>query len=95
MRDNLNIHGIESDAPQGRHGSKPRGKRRKPWAIEWRIQQKAGLARTLRLNNWSVYTRYLTEARRDQAYAALVKKTKNDYWGQRFGWITEYRKRDD
>lgn len=94
MRDNLNIKGIESDAPQGRHGSKPTRKQRKPFAIEWRTQR-SQLAETLGLNRWSVWTRYPTRARRDQAYAALVKKADRDGLGLRFGWKTEYRKRDD
>lgn len=94
MTDNLNIKGIESDEfPQGARRFKPRGKGRKPWAIEWRIKRHVSnsLARTLGLHDWSLHTRYTTLARRDQAYATLVRKAINmPGW-----WQQEYRKLDD
>ena len=70
---------------------KPRGKRRKPFAIECRIQRRvtASLARTLGLQDWWVHSRYTTASRRDQAYAALVKKAQSGWWRP------EYRKRND
>lgn len=76
---------------------KPREKRKKPFAIEWRIKRHVsnGLARTLGLHDWSVHSRYVTRARRDQAYASLVKKAGNDGLAARFHWQTEYRKRND
>lgn len=93
MPDNLNIKGIEGDEhPQGSRRIKARGKRRKPWLIEGRIQRRVtpGLASMMRLRDWGVYHRYPTKARRDQAYAALVKKAHIGRW---FSW--EYRKRDE
>ena len=84
MADNLNIKGIESDEPVGSKRLKPRGKRRKPFAIEWRN------TRWKWFRDWSVYSRYTTAARRDQAYAVLVKKEGSHGWGP--SW--EFRKRD-
>ena len=94
MTDNLNIKGIESDEfPQGARRVKPRGKRRKPWVIETRVQRHVsnGLARDLGLWDWWIHSRYTTRARRDQAYATMVKRMPSQpYW-----WKLEYRKRDD
>lgn len=90
MPNNLDIKGIQSDETVGSRRLKPRGKRRKPWVIESRLRRAVtpGLAFMLRLKDWSVYNRYTTKARRDQAYAALVKKPIATW-----GW--EFRKRDD
>ncbi len=97
MPDNLNIKGIESDEfPQGARRIKARGKRRKPWGIEWRIERHVSnsLAENLGLYGWSVYNRYTTKARRDQAYAALVKKDATSRLGRSW-WQREFRTFDD
>lgn len=85
--DNQRIRGIESDASRGRH--KPKGKQNKPWLIEWRIdappvRTKDSVFYQLSLGGWSVWGRYTTAARREQAYASLVKKNNNPYpfWGR-------------
>ena len=75
--DNLNIKGIEDDKPRRR--GKTRGKTRKPFAIESRLVHDPDLPRrsVLRqfgLGEWGVWGRYMTASRRDQAYAALVKR---------------------
>jgi hypothetical protein len=93
--DNLNIYGVPSDEPRPSRG-KPRGKRRKPFAIECRRVPNPDAALTtvmrarLKLKTWWVWGRYETAARRDQAYAALVKKQLSTppYW-----WKWEYRKK--
>jgi hypothetical protein len=93
MTDNLAIKGIRDDEPVGSRRLKPRGKRKKPWAIECRIKRHVsnGLARDLGLWDWWLHSRYTTRARRDQALAALVKKVPS----QPFFWKLEYRIRDD
>jgi hypothetical protein len=82
--DNLANFGIKNDETAGSRRLKPRGKQRKPWVIECRIQRHVsnGLARTLGLQDWWVHGRYSTKNRRDQAYAAVVKKedTAPRYW---------------
>ena len=94
--DNLNIRGIEDDSPRRR--GKVRGKARKPFAIESRIAydenvcMNSGL-RILDSGEWGTWGRYETASRRDQAYAALVKReaaNRLPCWGS---W--EYKKRDD
>lgn len=94
--DNLSNFGIKDDTSRAGR-SKPRGKQRKPFAIECRIARRVsdGLARELGLLNWWVHSRYTTARRRDQAYAALVKKAERDGLAIRFRWKTEYRKRND
>lgn len=70
---------------------KPRGKQRKPFVIEWRVKYSvsSAFARRLGLRGWWAHSRYTTAARRDQAFAALVKKAPG------FGRIQwEYRKRE-
>ena len=86
MTDNLNIKGIESDAPRGRR-SKTRGKQRKPYLIDCIFPVLSFLNRE---NTWEVWGRYRTESARDQAYTALVKKVAV-FWGG--AW--KYRKRDE
>ena len=97
MTDNLSIKGIREDEPHARGRFKPHGKRRKPWVIESRIKRHVSnsLAHTLGLCDWSVHTRYTTKARRDQAYATLVKKAISFKQLPRYWWQWEYRKRDD
>jgi hypothetical protein len=95
--DNLNIYGIPDDEPRPSRG-KPRGKRRKPFAIECRLvpnpntDSSTVMRARLGLRTWWTWGRYETATRRDQAYAALVKKQLSTppYW-----WKWEYRKRDD
>jgi hypothetical protein len=91
MADNLAIKGIEDDTPR-RRGKKCRS--RKLFAIEsrYRPDDRRSVFRCLNLYSWWVHGHYETASRRDQAYAALVKKEKNARrpWGR----IT-YRKRDD
>lgn len=67
---------------------KPKGKRRRPFIIEYRLSIR-NPEMFFRWTNWSTYTRYETENRRDQAYTALVKKAENHTF-----WKSEYRKRD-
>ncbi len=94
--DNLNIKGIQDDAPRRR--GKVRGTARKPFAVECRIvypkdAPRDCVFRTLGLGGWWVHGRYESASRRDQAYAALVKKedaNRLPNWGH---W--EFRKRDD
>lgn len=97
MPDNLNIKGIEDDQPRPGYGRKPKGKRRKLYAIECRVfhenPKPHTVFHTLGLYNWWVHSRYETRARRDQALAVLVKKADNDHlkkWGIRH----EYRALD-
>ena len=86
MADNLNIKGIESDAPRGRR-SKSRGKQRKLYIIECIFPV---LSFVNRERTWEVWGRYRTESARDQAYTALVKKAEFPWGG---AW--KYRKRDE
>ncbi len=96
MVDNLNIKGVEDDTPRRR--GKVRGKARKPFAIESRIVYPDDapahcISRALGPGTWGVWGRYETASRRDQAYAALVKREaagRIRRWGY---W--EYRKHDD
>lgn len=74
------------DQSQSGRRLKIRGKRRKPFAVECRFK---GLSSFL---DWFTHGRYETESRRDQAYAALVKKAEREYI---LSIIIEYRKRDD
>ncbi len=95
MADNLNIKGIREDEPPARGRAHPRGKARKPFALECRLKRSVpdSLARQLGRGDWWVWGRYTTAARRDQAHAALVKKEETNpipRWGH---W--EFRKRDD
>ncbi len=92
--DNLNIKGIRDDE-LARRGKKRRG--HKPFVIECRIvypeNAKDSVFRVLNMDRWGVQARYETAVRRDQAYAALVRKEEAGRlprWGH---W--EYRKRDD
>ncbi len=94
--DNLNIKGIEDDMPRRR--GKTRGKVRKPFALECRMAPspdapKRSVLRQLNLKKWWVWGRYTTSSRRDQAYAALVKREAASTWPRWSHW--EYRKRDD
>jgi hypothetical protein len=96
MTDNLAIKGIEDDTPR-RHG-KTRGKSRKPFAIESRLVHNPDApehlaSRQLGLKKWWVWGRYETAPRRDQAYAALVKREERTALPRWSCW--EYRKRDD
>lgn len=95
--DNLNIKGIREDEPPRRRG-KTRGKARKPFAIESRLvhdpdASRHCVMRQLGLGEWWVCRRYTTATRRDQAYAALVKKEAAGRLPRWAHW--EYRKRDD
>lgn len=89
MPDNLANFGLRDDEPVGSRRMKPKGKRRKTWVIEYRVPRRVshGLAFMLRLRDWGVHSKYETKNRRDQAYAALVKKPMVQW-----GW--EYRKVD-
>jgi hypothetical protein len=71
---------------------RPRGKQRKPFIIEYRLERRTsnGTAHILGLYNWITHSRYTTRSRRDEAYAVLVKKTLS---GPPY-WKPEYRKRD-
>jgi len=86
MTDNQRIRGIESDATRGQHA--PRGKQKKPWLIEWRIipppNRRSVIYQLPLLMKWSVWGRYTTAARRDQAHASLVRKQENSsvLWGR-------------
>ncbi len=97
MTDNLGNKGIKDDEPVGSRRFKPRGKQRKRWVIEWRIEGHVSniLARTLRLTKWSVYSRYTTESRRDQALAFMVKRAEKDENRIRWKWNHQYRKGED
>ncbi len=93
--DNLNIKGIEDDVPR-RRGKKRGG--RKPFAIESRLvpdpaMPKRSVLRQLGLGKWWVWGRYETSSRRDQAYAALVKKEGAANLPRWSRW--EHRKRND
>ncbi len=94
MTDNLAIKGIQIDEPKQGRRLKPRGKVRKSFTIEYRflIPKRSILRWQLNLEKWGTWGRYTTAARRDQAYAFMVKKEKDRLpsWGR---W--EYRKRDD
>ncbi len=94
--DNLNIKGIEDDNPRRR--GKTRGKARRPFAIEARLVHDPDapsilVSRQLGLGKWWVRGRYTTSSRRDQAYAALVKKEASSHIPRWARW--EFRKRDD
>lgn len=97
MADNLNIKGIADTEQQPGRRIKPKGKRRKSWAIEVRYPRPEGETPGLyrlfsKLAEWHVYSRYDTESRRDQAFSALVKKSHLDYpYG---GRAPQYRKVD-
>jgi hypothetical protein len=82
----------DSTALAGRR-FKPKGKRRKPYAIETRLKRTSSgyLSRAQGLNNWHTYNRYETKSRRDQAFDALVKKEALSSWQ----WGCEYRKKDE
>ena len=91
--DNLNIKGIENDAPRRR--GKKRG--RKPFVLQARFvpgpnyRRSPGLGWLFRtLAHWYTHSRYHTESARDQAYAALVKKADVDH--MRDWHHAEYRK---
>lgn len=77
---------------------KPHGKRRKHYTIECRWARELygdaldSIASVCGLYNWWVYSRYTTKDRRDQAYAALVKKSLNE--GSIFKGHTEWRIND-
>jgi hypothetical protein len=90
--DNLANYGVKTDEMVGSRRLKPRGKRKKRFVIESRITRETttALVTFMGLDNWWVHSRYTTRARRDQAYAVLVKKSHNDRY-----WKPEYRKRDD
>lgn len=98
MADNLNIKGIRDDEPHARGRARPRGRQRKLFAIEGRNVYPEDAStncvfRALGLGEWWVHGRYETASRRDQAYAALVRReaaSRIPRWG-----CWEYRKRDD
>jgi len=72
---------------------RPRPKSRKRFAIECKLEVEPGTIMSWGgLDKWWIWGRYLTESRRDQAYAALVKKA-NSQPGWRCKWI--YRKRNN
>ena len=82
LPDNLDIFGIEDDAPR-RRGKKRGG--RKPFVLQARYvrgpkhRPSYGLTWLFKsLEHWYTHSRYRTESARDQAYAALVKKAKSD-----------------
>ena len=87
--DNLNIKGIRDDEPT-RWGKKCRG--RKPYVLECQMIHPEIAPPIFGLRGWQVWGRYETAVRRDQAYAALVRREESTHhpWGH----IT-YRKRDD
>ena len=91
--DNLSIKGIESDVSPGKF--KARGQTKKPYTIESRLTPPSHPLSVFhsfeKLREWWVRSRYPTAARRDQAYAALVKKERSNGspWAH---W--EYRKGD-
>ncbi len=76
--DNQRIKGIESDLPVGSVRHNVRGKQRKLWKIESRLQYPNAHPRSvfhnLNLQGWGTWSSYTTQARRDQAYAAVVRK---------------------
>ncbi len=80
MADNLNIKGITPDDKAQYSGLRFRSrKRRKPFKIEGRIPYKGGtLTCMFGLDQWSTWSRYETESRRDEALAVLVKKAVNE-----------------
>ena len=93
--DNLNIRGIEDDKPR-RRGKKRVG--RKPFAIEARLVDdpdvpKHSVMRQIGLGSWSVWGRYETAFRRDQAYATLVKKEATNNLPRWSRW--EFKKHND
>lgn len=77
--DNLSIKGIEDDScrPYRRKKSS-----RKKFGIQARF-----LSPSRFLRGWYTHGRYRTESARDDAYAALVKKTEGCIWLKR-----EFRK---
>ena len=85
--DNQRIRGIESDASRGKH--KPKGKQKKSYLIEWRMipppNRKSVVYQFPRFGSWSIWGRYLTAVRRDQAYASLVRKEENMRLGPLWG----------
>ncbi len=98
MADNQNIKGIRDDEPQPKGRYSPRGKRRKPFTVESRLvpsdnTPKNSVFYSLGFGAWWIHGRYETAARRDQAYAALVKKEDP---GRQPRWsYWEYRKMGD
>ena len=72
------IPGAYDDQTNSGRRMKPRGKRRKRFAIEARyitLRKNSILNRLTRFTcGWYTHSRYATESSRDQAYAALVKK---------------------
>ncbi len=75
--DNQRIKGIELKARCDPH-RRVHGKQRKLWKIESRLHypnaHPLSVFHDLNLSGWGVWSRYSTQARRDQAYAAMVKK---------------------
>lgn len=73
----------EDETHSGRR-MKPRGKRRKSYVIETRYlpppERRIPFFDCRGMYDWHTYHRYETESRRNQAYAALVKKAQNG-WG--------------
>ena len=60
---------------------KPRGKRRKRFVIQFRFSYSPKNMFFPILAGWHTYSRYATEAARDQALAVLVNKEQNSaYW---------------
>lgn len=55
---------------------KPRGKRRKRFVIEFCFSSPRDKMFFPSLAGWHTYSRYASQAARDQAFAALVKKEK-------------------
>lgn len=81
--DNLNIKGIRDEEPPARRGKKARDRKR--FVLESRFmpgpkcRPGPGLGWLFRgLQKWYTHSRYHTASARDQAYAALVKKSGKD-----------------
>ena len=77
--DNLSIKGIQDDTCRPRRSKK---KGRKKFGIQARF-----LSSSRFFKGWYAHGRYHTESARDDAHAALVKKTENCTWLKR-----EFRK---
>ena len=81
--DNLNIKGVREDEPRRRGNRKKVG--RKKFFVESRYRpgpdyRPSGLDFLFRYwADWSIHSRYHTASARDEAYAALVKKSNVGY----------------
>ena len=98
MTDNLRIKGLDPKEQSLDRRFKTRGKRKKPFGIETRTlhdrPRKYSVFHTLKLHEWYVFSKYETQSRRDQAYAALVRKAENNQFRIRWGIRQEFRKVD-